>query len=109
MMNVTNPASAPQNPRLKRLRFRSWRRGFREMDLILGHFADQHLDKLGPEDLDRYEALLGAPDQDLYAWLTDRAPVPDEHDHAVMALIKSFRYFARTLWAETAQTGAAAD
>lgn len=58
--------------RLKRLHMRSWRRGMKEMDLILGHFADEKLGELGAEELDLYERLLSENDQDLYLWVTRR-------------------------------------
>ncbi|MBM3604096.1 MAG: succinate dehydrogenase assembly factor 2 [Alphaproteobacteria bacterium] len=61
----------PEN-RLKRLHMRSWRRGMKEMDLILGHFADDCLAGLAPGDLDLYERMLGENDQDLYLWVTGR-------------------------------------
>ncbi|MTD99440.1 succinate dehydrogenase assembly factor 2 [Paracoccus sp. YIM 132242] len=51
---------------------RSWRRGMKEMDLILGHFADGPLAGLPPADLDAYEAVLAENDQDLYLWVTAR-------------------------------------
>ncbi|RQP04702.1 MAG: succinate dehydrogenase assembly factor 2 [Paracoccus sp. BP8] len=51
---------------------RSWRRGTKEMDLILGPFADSELAGLGPEELDLYEAVLAENDQDLYPWITAR-------------------------------------
>ncbi len=68
----------PEN-RLKRLHMRSWRRGIKEMDLILGSFADSHLAGLSPEMLDSYEALLDENDQDLYPWYTKRVKCPEEH------------------------------
>lgn len=58
--------------RLRRLKMRSWRRGMKEMDLILGHFADGPLSELSPKDLDAYEAVLTENDQDLYLWVTAR-------------------------------------
>lgn len=58
--------------RLKRLTMRSWRRGTREMDLILGPFADAELAGLDPEALDDYERLLDENDQELYPWITAR-------------------------------------
>lgn len=58
--------------RLRRLTMRSWRRGMKEMDLILGHFADDVLAELSPADLDEYERLLSENDQDLYLWVTAR-------------------------------------
>lgn len=58
--------------RLKRLHMRSWRRGMKEMDLILGHFADDRLSRLDAGELDLYERLLSENDQDLYLWVTAR-------------------------------------
>ncbi|WP_353620643.1 succinate dehydrogenase assembly factor 2 [Paracoccus sediminicola] len=51
---------------------RSWRRGMKEMDLILGPFADSQLANLPPEMLERYEAMLNENDQDLYRWIVAR-------------------------------------
>ncbi|MFC0200086.1 FAD assembly factor SdhE [Paracoccus rhizosphaerae] len=58
--------------RLKRLHMRSWRRGMKEMDLILGRFADDCLGALSGSELDLYERMLGENDQDLYLWVTAR-------------------------------------
>ena len=82
--------------RAKKIRFRAWRRGFREADLILGPFADQHVDKLSPAQLDELERLLDQPDQDLYAWIIGREPTPDAFVGEVLDLIRSFRFFARS-------------
>lgn len=64
---------------LKRLRMRSWRRGMREMDLILGPFADAALGGLDAPALDAFERLLHENDQDLYRWITDPAAMPADH------------------------------
>lgn len=66
---------APQ-ARLKRLHMRSWRRGTKEMDLILGPFADQHLGNLSEADLVIYDQLLEENDQDLYPWVTGQGEAP---------------------------------
>lgn len=58
--------------RLRRLRMRSWRRGMKEMDLILGPFADGPLKELDSDELESYEVLLEQNDQDLYRWVTER-------------------------------------
>ncbi len=55
--------------RLKRMAMRSWRRGTKEMDLVLGPWADAHLAGLSPERLDLYDQLLAENDQDLMAWI----------------------------------------
>ncbi len=58
--------------RLKRLRMRSWRRGIKEMDLILGPWSDEEMQTLDAAGLDNYEALLAENDHDLYQWVTAR-------------------------------------
>jgi antitoxin CptB len=63
--------------RLKRLRLRSWRRGTKEMDLVLGPFADNRLEALAAAELDLYEALLAENDQDLYQWVSGQVAPPD--------------------------------
>jgi antitoxin CptB len=63
--------------RLKRLKIRSWRRGIREMDLILGGWSDARLSTLDAAELDLYEALLEENDQDLYGWITGRDLPPE--------------------------------
>jgi antitoxin CptB len=57
---------------LKRMRMRAWRRGTREMDLILGPYADACLSGLQPAELALFEDLLDENDHDLYAWITAR-------------------------------------
>lgn len=58
--------------RLRRLHMRSWRRGMKEMDLILGPFAEGPLTGLSSIELDNYEILLQQNDQDLYRWIAAR-------------------------------------
>lgn len=80
--------------RRKRLRFRAWRRGFREIDLILGSFADAHLMELDAAGVEAFEQLLECADQDVYDWIVGRSPPPPEHDGPVLALLRGFRYAA---------------
>lgn len=75
--------------RLKRLSLRSWRRGMKEMDLILGGFADAELAGLDDEALNLHEALMAENDQDLYAWIAGSAPAPERHAQA-LARIASY-------------------
>ena len=75
---TTGRAAAAEHPddRLKRLRMRSWRRGTKEMDLILGRFADARLVALTGDELALYDTLLSENDQDLYDWVSGRATPP---------------------------------
>ncbi len=63
--------------RLKRYKMRSWRRGIKEMDMILGPFSDTELASLNAAELDQYDALLSENDHDLYQWVTGRVPTPE--------------------------------
>jgi antitoxin CptB len=74
----------------KRLSFRSWHRGTRESDLILGRFADAHLDGFDGAQLSRYEALLDCPDADIFDWICGRAAPPPEHDNDVTRLLLAY-------------------
>lgn len=62
---------------LKRMAMRSWRRGIKEMDLILGAYSDAGLDRLSPEWLKIYDDLLSENDHDLYQWVTGQRPSPE--------------------------------
>lgn len=62
--------------RLKRLKMRSWRRGTKEMDMILGPYADAHLGGMTAAQLDLYETLLEENDQDLYPWISAQTAPP---------------------------------
>ena len=65
--------------RLKRLAMRSMRRGIKEMDVILGGFADSRLSSLNSADLDLYEEMLSENDHDLYQWASGQVPVPSKY------------------------------
>jgi antitoxin CptB len=87
------PISGPSmdGVRVNRIRFRAWRRGFREADLILGPFADRHAPSMTPAELDRFEALLEQNDHDVYAWILGSLPAPAAFDDDLMARLRAFR------------------
>ena len=62
--------------RIKRLRMRAWHRGIKEMDLILGGWADAHLADADDATLDAFEAVLAEADHDLYSWVSGQAEPP---------------------------------
>ena len=75
----------------RKLLFRAQRRGFREVDLIFGAFAEANLARLSEPELARFEALLAVPDWEIYGWLVGQQPVPPEHDDAVFARLRAYR------------------
>jgi antitoxin CptB len=82
--------SAGLDERRRRLLFRSWRRGTREMDLILGRFAEAVIGELTEEEITEFEQLSEMPDPDLYAWLTGSQPIPPDHDLVVLRRLRDF-------------------
>lgn len=94
-LTVILPSMSEQNslsPRQKRLIFRSWHRGTREMDLLLGSFADAQIPHMDDTALALYEALLNENDPDLYNWYSRREDVPENCQSAVMTLFLSHSY-----------------
>jgi antitoxin CptB len=77
--------------RLKKLKLRAWRRGFREADLILGPFADKYVATFSEPELDLFERLLDQPDQDVWSWILGRTPPPAEFDGEMMSRLRVFR------------------
>lgn len=86
----TTRSSAGLDVRRKRLLFRCWHRGTREMDLILGRFADARIADLSDAEVDELEKLLDLPDADLYAALTGARPVAAEFGGGVFEKIRTF-------------------
>lgn len=75
--------------RLKRLRMRCWHRGTKEMDLILGQFADGPMAQLDADDLDALETLMDENDNDLYLWVSGAQSYPDQHT-AIITRLRDF-------------------
>lgn len=85
------PAStAEMDSRRRRIAFRCWHRGTREMDLILGRFADACLPSMSDDELDRLEALLDLADQDLFAWITGAVSVPASERGGLIDRVRAF-------------------
>jgi len=85
----------PTDIRRKRLLFRSWHRGTKEADLLLGSFAERHLAEFTPGQVARYEALLEIEDADLWDWIAGRTVPPPERDSDVLRLLLAFKYRPR--------------
>ena len=77
--------------RRKRLLYRSVYRGNKENDILLGQFARAHIAGFGVAELDQYERLLQAGDNDIYDWVAGKTPPPPEADTPVLRLLMAFR------------------
>lgn len=77
--------------RRRMLLFRAQHRGFREMDLIFGAFAERHLALLDESGLDDFDRLLSVPDWQLYGWIIGQETVPSSEDTEVFRLLASYR------------------
>ena len=82
--------------RRKRLLFRSWHRGTKEADLLLGSFAEANLAGFSPDELVTYETLLEQEDADLWDWMIGHSEPPAEFDTPIMRALRTFRYTARS-------------
>ena len=84
-MTGTTRSSDGLDIRRRKLLFRAWHRGMREMDLIMGRFADRHIGAArATPSLTEFERLIEVPDRDLLAWITGEADVPGGLRHRVV-------------------------
>ena len=60
----------------KRLSIRSWRRGTKELDLILGKFSDNNINGFNISELNLYEQFLSNEDYLIYNWLFNKEESP---------------------------------
>ena len=89
-MSGTNQSSNGLDERRKRLKFRLWHRGIREMDLVLGGFADAELAGLTDADLGEVEGWLEVPDQQMFAWVNGAEKPPAEIDTPLFQKLRTF-------------------
>ncbi len=91
-----SPADADQGIRRRRIVFRAWHRGTREMDLIMGRFADAHAATLANDEVDQFEALMEAPDTEVFHWVTGSKPTPDNFETPLLQRIRDFHAVVAT-------------
>lgn len=94
MGNNATPSTALRgadfDARLRKLRYRAWHRGTKEMDLLLGPFADSELALLSDDMLIAFEDLLNAPDDELQAWLLHGQPAPELYETPLLTALRAF-------------------
>src|SRR5215207_1811829 len=89
-MTGTTRSSEGLDVRRRKLLFRSWHRGMREMDLIMGGFADSAVADLAETELVEFERLIEVPDREILAWVTGEEVVPAEQDTPLFRRLRDF-------------------
>jgi antitoxin CptB len=89
-LSGTSISSEGLDPRRRRLKFRLWHRGIREMDLVLGGFADAELSGLSDAELDEVETWLDIPDQQMFAWVNGAEVPPPELETPLFRRLRGF-------------------
>lgn len=77
--------------RRRKLKFRAWHRGTKEMDFILGSYADENLPNMSNAEMDVFSEFLEAPDDLLYSWVSGGKETPPEFENDIMAALRTFR------------------
>ena len=86
-MNDTEIDIEKEN-RLKRLKYRANHRGIKEMDIVIGRFANEKLDGLSDKNIDLFEKLMAEHDRDLIIWFTGEQAFPDEDTKPMFEMVR---------------------
>ncbi|PKR90917.1 succinate dehydrogenase assembly factor 2 [Pleomorphomonas diazotrophica] len=89
-MSGLSRTSDDLSPRRRKILYHAWHRGTRELDLLLGRFADSAIGELTDGELDEFEALLEVDDRELFGWILGKAPVPESASKGVFAKVLAF-------------------
>ncbi|MBW8637020.1 succinate dehydrogenase assembly factor 2 [Hoeflea sp. WL0058] len=89
-MTGTTRSSSDLDKRRRKILFRCWHRGIREMDIVMGQFADRNIDKLTDDELDTLERILEVDDRDLIRWVTGEIDTPADFDTALFRAICAY-------------------
>ncbi|QEL21744.1 succinate dehydrogenase assembly factor 2 [Bosea sp. F3-2] len=98
-MSGSTRSSADLDPRRRKILFRAWHRGMREMDLIMGRFADEAIAGFGDAELDEFERLIEVPDRDLLGWITGEIALPENYDTELFRRLKAFHHHDKPIHA----------
>ena len=89
-MGGSTRTSADLDVRRRRILFRAWHRGIREMDILMGRFADAEIGAMPDAELDEFERLIEVPDRDLLRWITGEDEAPPNYDSELFRRLKAF-------------------
>ena len=98
-MSGTIRTSDELEPRRRRIVYRAWHRGFREMDLIMGRFCDAVIIDLSEDEVGEFEQLIDAQDHDLYSWITGAEPVPTQYDTQLFRRLREYHSSMKPMFA----------
>jgi antitoxin CptB len=91
-MTGSTRSSEGLDARRRRVLFRAWHRGIREMDLIMGRFSDAHVADLADSELDDLEQLMELRDQEILSWIDGTATVPANYDTPLFRKLRDFNH-----------------
>lgn len=77
MTTADRPSPTELDPRRRRAAYRASHRGTKEMDFLMGRYAEARLPTMSDADLGRFEAFLALPDPELQAWILAPEKVAD--------------------------------
>jgi antitoxin CptB len=83
--------SADLDERRRRILYRCWHRGIREMDLVLGQFAEENISELSDAELDELEVIMSEEDHDLVKMVTGASPVPERLASPLFDKVMTYR------------------
>jgi antitoxin CptB len=89
-MSGTTRSSEGLDERRRRLLFRAWHRGMREVDLITGRFADAYIGSLSEVEVGEFERLMDVPEPDLLNWVMGATETPKDYDTALFRRLRDF-------------------
>jgi len=98
-MSGSTRSSADLDPRRRKILFRAWHRGMREMDLIMGRFADSAIADFSDAELDEFERLIEVLDRDLLGWITGEIALPENYDTELFRRLKAFHHHDKPIHA----------
>lgn len=90
--HIQNDSEAYTN-RLNRLRYRSWHRGCKETDIIIGNYCNEFVTKMDEAELDLFEVFLEEDDADIWAWLTHKYECENKTYFPILEKMRDFRSY----------------
>ena len=73
-----------------RLIYRSWHRGTKELDLILGNFISENIEVMSDDEIREFEALLNSEDPDIYKWIVKFETPNEKYLNGIIIKIREY-------------------